>query len=84
MQERQGGRRGRKGREFDAVNASILAPLRGAERDSFLAGLKALGMDDPRDGKSLREIEGAYAVSKSSLSRHKTRCLDLGTVRVRK
>jgi hypothetical protein len=35
-----------------------------------------------RQGKPLRDIEAEFAVSKSSLSRHKNRCLNLGAIRV--
>lgn len=35
-----------------------------------------------KDGKSLRVIEGEFNVSRSTLSRHKARCLNLGLVRI--
>lgn len=36
---------------------------------------------DLREGKSLREIEARFEVSRSTLSRHRSRCLNLGAVR---
>ncbi len=38
--------------------------------------------DAIREGASLRELEARYAVSRSTLSRHKNRCLNLGAVKV--
>jgi len=35
-----------------------------------------------KEGKSLRDLEAEYNVSRSTLSRHKNRCLNLGAVRV--
>lgn len=35
-----------------------------------------------RDGKSLRDIEAEFSVSRSTLSRHKRLCLNLGSIRI--
>ena len=35
-----------------------------------------------RQGKPLRDIEAEFGVSRSSLSRHKGRCLNLGAIRI--
>jgi len=35
-----------------------------------------------RQGKSLRDIESQFDVSRSTLSRHKNRCLNLGAIRI--
>jgi hypothetical protein len=37
-----------------------------------------------RQGKSLRDIEAEFGISRSSLSRHKNNCLNLGAIRVRR
>jgi len=35
-----------------------------------------------KEGKSLRDLEGEFSVSRSTLSRHKNRCLNLGAIRI--
>ena len=35
-----------------------------------------------REGRSLRDIETEFNVPRSTLSRHKNRCLNLGAIRV--
>ena len=34
------------------------------------------------NGRSLRDIESEFGTSRSSLSRHKSRCLNLGAMRI--
>jgi len=36
-----------------------------------------------QDGRSLRDIESEFSISRSTLSRHRNRCLNLGAVRMR-
>lgn len=36
-----------------------------------------------QDGRPLRDIEAEYQVSRSTLSRHRNRCLNLGAIRIR-
>ena len=35
-----------------------------------------------REGKSLRDLEAEFSISRSTLSRHKNRCLNLGAIRI--
>lgn len=58
----------------DSYADSPCKVCRAPEREAIDQALKG--------SKSLRDIEAQYGISRSSLSRHKNRCLNLGAVRV--